>query len=156
MLKGQQSGPYLIQTSSRRTITLLRVSSTFVLTTLLHLIIMHRAIPSPYAPYSLFWDRGILSFFLLQPVGILIDFAISLLSPSSTSSEQSLVRQKKVDIMRRIFAWAWLLWSARYWADAWVRKAQWNREERLIPWSPVRGLLWNDWNATSTAYYRPL
>lgn len=50
-----------------------RSVATFVLSTLLHLITMHRNPPSPEHPYGAFWDPSVLSFFLAQPVGIVLD-----------------------------------------------------------------------------------
>jgi len=51
----------------------------------------------------------------------------------------------KLRIARRLFAWAWMLWTARWWADAWVKKGLWEPEVQGLFWSPVRGLLFGDW-----------
>lgn len=118
--------------ASNSTTILPRLAGTFILSTLLHLIIMHRSVPRPDAPYSRFIDFGVLSFFLAQPVGIVLD-ALLLRVVGEKSG------------LRRVFAWAWLVWSARWWADVWVRKSQWEVHERFIPLSPLRGVLWGDW-----------
>lgn len=118
---------------------LIRAGAAFILTTLLHLIVIHRNVPTPLHPYAAFWDPCILLFFLAQPIGIALDvFLCRLLRASG-------VGQRGVAIARRAFVWGWLLWTARWWADSWVRKGLWHKTEQFVLWSPVRGLLWGDW-----------
>lgn len=105
---------------------------------------MHRNPPSPAHPYGAFWDPSVLSFFLAQPVGVLLDTLIS-----STLISKFGASRKHVGYFKRAFAWGWLLWTARWWADVWVRKGMWYRMEQIVQWSPVRGLLWGDWYAQS-------
>ncbi|KAF8305451.1 hypothetical protein DL93DRAFT_2089556 [Clavulina sp. PMI_390] len=126
--------------TSSTTSALIRATGAFALSTLLHLIIMNRIPPSPKYPdpYQGFWDISILAFFLAQPVGILLDSLFtSTLSPKSQSSIG----------FSRIWAWAWLLWTSRWWADAWMRKGLWDLGEKPLVWSPLRGMLWGDWTA---------
>jgi hypothetical protein len=125
----------------QRNATLIRAGATFVLSTLLHLIIVHRNVPTPTYPYAAFWDPRILSFFLAQPVGITLDLILCNLLRAIG------VGQGGVALARRAFVWGWLLWTARWYADCWVRKGLWDRMEQVILWSPVRGLLWGDWYA---------
>lgn len=85
---------------------LTRAAATFVLSTTLHLIVMHRNPPSPAHPYGAFWDPSVLSFFLAQPVGIVLDTMITSTLVSAFSA-----RPQTVSYVRRTFAWAWLLWT---------------------------------------------
>jgi len=128
-VKGQQSA------------TLARAGGAFVLTTMLHLIVIHRIVPSPTHPYAAFWDPSVMLFFLAQPLGMALDGILC------SRLQASGVGKSGVAIARRAFAVGWLLWTARWWADAWVRKGLWYKTERFIQWSPVRGLLWGDWFA---------
>lgn len=130
-----------VATKELQNAVFIRAGATFALSTLLHLIILHRNVPTPKYPYATFWDPSILLFFLAQPVGIALDVIFC-------SVLQAIgVGQSGVALARRAFVWGWLLWTARWWADCWVRKGLWDRMEQLVLWSPVRGLLWGDWYA---------
>ncbi|KAF9510282.1 hypothetical protein BS47DRAFT_1348204 [Hydnum rufescens UP504] len=107
----------------------LRVTLTFVMTTLLHIIIMHRYPADPAHPHRYFWDWSIMGFFLIQPVGLAIDACIA---HSGIGSG-----------WRRAFAWGFLAWNTRWWADVWVKKGL--PTQKVITWSPVRGILFGDW-----------
>ena len=108
-----------------------RVLLTFVMSTLLHLVIMYRLPADPVHPHRYFWDASIMAFFLIQPVGLAIDACMVYSGLSSR--------------WRRVFAWGFLLWTSRWWADVYVKKGLWDRTEQIVDWSPVRGILFGDW-----------
>ncbi|KAF8306047.1 hypothetical protein DL93DRAFT_2089056 [Clavulina sp. PMI_390] len=85
-----------------------------------------------------FVDSSTLLFFLLQPVGLLIERALLVpLSRSLPETSQTWVT--------RIWVWGWLLWTGRYWADVWVRSGMWNVGAGHVAWSPIRGVIFNQW-----------
>ena len=150
------------------------ITLTFVFSALLHLIVMYRIPVNPRpgfwdmsnASFYLVQPVGIALESLL-----VLAFAPSTDSKSTDSKETispkegstieganhvsenrqlpgNLVKSRlpaKLRIARRLFAWAWMLWTARWWADAWVKKGLWEPEAQGLFWSPVRGLLFGDW-----------
>ncbi|KAF8307590.1 hypothetical protein DL93DRAFT_1996337 [Clavulina sp. PMI_390] len=86
-----------------------------------------------------FIDESTVLFFLLQPIGLLIER--ELLVPLS----RQILPEKSRAFVTRLWAWAWLLWTGRYWADVWVRSGMWSPGEGYIGWSPVRGVLFGQW-----------
>ncbi|KAF8307589.1 hypothetical protein DL93DRAFT_1996336 [Clavulina sp. PMI_390] len=88
-----------------------------------------------------FVDQTTLLFFLLQPIGLLVER--ELLVPLS---ESLLPANPKARVwVTRVWAWAWLLWTGRYWADVCVRSGMWSSGEGYLAWSPVRGVLFGQW-----------
>jgi hypothetical protein len=83
-------------------------------------------------------DPCTLKFFLSQPLGLLLERV--LVVPVTSALPDGFLRVT----LRRLWAWGWLLWSGRFWADAWVRGGMWNEDEGYVGWSPVRGLLYGD------------
>ena len=125
--------------ASKGVVRVARVWLAFVMSTLLHLIIMHRHPPDPDHPHHDFWDWSIMAFFLSQPLGIALDGCLVYAGAGSRC--------------RRLFAWVWFLWTSRWWADVWVKKGLWDRRtERFVFWSPSRGILFGDWWADEVVY----
>ncbi|KAF8328075.1 uncharacterized protein EI90DRAFT_2974508 [Cantharellus anzutake] len=142
----------------------------FIFSTLLHLIIMDRVPIDARRPHTKFWDVSIISFYLAQPIGIILESLLVLsLAPNDQSNSNGSPKKDtdaygttgdaqvsgagltkkplppKLRVARRIFAWIWLVWSARWWADAWVNRGLWEPDIRVVYWSPIRGLLIGDW-----------
>lgn len=92
----------------------------------------------PAGPGWAFFDPSTLKFFLLQPVGLFIERAllVPLISPLPSG-----VRV----FLNRLWAWGWLMWTGRYWADAWVRGGMWGEDEGYVGWSPIRGIAFGQW-----------
>ncbi|CAE6450908.1 unnamed protein product [Rhizoctonia solani] len=108
----------------------LRVTTIFGLSAFLHLLLMHRLPTSETHYHPAFFDRSILAFFLSQPLALLLERAV--VHPLSGGNVW----------VRRAYAWAWLLYSGRWWADVWIRRGMWDQEEKVVGYSLVRGL-WN-------------
>ncbi|KAF8309120.1 hypothetical protein DL93DRAFT_2086011 [Clavulina sp. PMI_390] len=108
-----------------------------------HLIIVARisATKSTSGSDWRFADEATLLFFLLQPIGLLIERAV--LVPFLTW----LLRTHPTARMwvTRVWAWGWLLWTGRYWADVWIRSGMWSPGEGYLGWSPIRGVLFGQW-----------
>ncbi|KAF8309121.1 hypothetical protein DL93DRAFT_2141673 [Clavulina sp. PMI_390] len=88
-----------------------------------------------------FIDESTLVFFLLQPAGLLVEREV--LVPLTKSIFPHSIGTRTW--IARVWAWAWLLWTGRYWADVWVRSGMWNPGEGYLGWSPIRGLLFGHW-----------
>ncbi|KAF8307587.1 hypothetical protein DL93DRAFT_2087838 [Clavulina sp. PMI_390] len=88
-----------------------------------------------------FVDQSTLLFFLLQPIGLLIER--ELLVPLSKALLPASPNARTW--VTRAWVWGWLLWTGRYWADVWVRSGMWNPGEGYLAWSPVRGVLFGKW-----------
>lgn len=116
----------------------------FIASLLLHVAIL-KGLPSRAQPYSgpdsVIADAsqmGTVKFFISQPLGLLIESAVIFpitedLSPRS--------RQ----LIRRLYAWGWLLWTGRWWADDWIGNGMYDDSERPLAWSPIRGILYGRW-----------
>ncbi|KAL5638152.1 hypothetical protein ACGC1H_005007 [Rhizoctonia solani] len=108
----------------------LRVATIFGLSAFLHLLLMHRLPTSETHQHPAFFDRSILAFFMSQPLALLFERAV--VKPLSGENVW----------VTRAYAWAWLLYSGRWWADVWIRRGMWDQEEKVVGYSLVRGL-WN-------------
>ncbi|KAF8307585.1 hypothetical protein DL93DRAFT_2232099 [Clavulina sp. PMI_390] len=116
----------------------------FGMNTIIHLYIVARISSSlnPNAgPAWRFIDKSTLIFFLLQPIGLLIEREV--LIPLSTSLLRAHPSVRAWLI--RLWAWSWLVWTGRYWLDVWVRSGMWSPGEGYLGWSPIRGLLFGQW-----------
>jgi len=109
-----------------------KITLVFVLSTLLHVFIISRHPQNPALAQRGIVDWSTAAFFLSQPVGMGIDVGIAYLGAGTT--------------WRRIFAWAWFLWTARWWADAYVKTGLLGGPELFFPWSPIRGILFGKWH----------
>lgn len=119
-----------------------RIIVVFVLSTIYHLFIMarlDRTNPHALSERTLI-DVSILSFFLVQPLGLFIE--VFVIMPIATTW----FGPEKVKIVTRVWAWMFLLWMGRYWADVWVRKGLWAQDEKTVQFSPIRGVLRGEWN----------
>jgi hypothetical protein len=124
---------FFVPSSAGKTLrTLIHTMIIFVFSCLLHILIMNR----PKIPGTQLWDVGILKFFLLQPLGLLIE---SWLVEPLTSPLPRPLRAG----LRRVYPWAWLFWSGRWWADVWIRRGFW--EVRLVYVSLIRGVSMGMW-----------
>ncbi|CAE6447515.1 unnamed protein product [Rhizoctonia solani] len=108
----------------------LRMATIFGLSAFLHLLLMHRLPISETHHHPAFFDRSILAFFLSQPLALV--FERSVVQPLFGGNVW----------VTRAYAWAWLLYSGRWWADVWIRRGMWDQEEKVVGYSLVRGL-WN-------------
>lgn len=108
----------------------LRATVIFGLSTALHLILMHRLPISETHHHPAFFDHSITMFFLSQPLALLVERTIVV--PFSGGNVW----------VTRCWAWAWLLYSGRWWADVWVRRGLWDQREKVVGYSLIRGL-WN-------------
>lgn len=123
---------------SRSTARALRVLTIFLLTTLLHFLILSTMPVDDLHPHSTFFDRSTIRFFLLQPVGLAIE-ALAVTPLSNIFSPP--IR----DAIRRAWVWVFLVWSGRFWCDVWIRRGLWDQTENGLPYSIVRGILWGRW-----------
>lgn len=142
--------PKAISITTRRVIRSLMV---FALSAIFHVFLIQRMlVPAPttsaedFEPASLadtivfsFLDPSTFKFFLLQPLGLFIEQV--LIVPLTSALPNRFLRVN----VRRLWPWVWLLWSGRFWADAWVRGGMWNVDEGYVGWSPVRGLVYGEW-----------
>jgi len=138
---------------------IVRVAIIFSLSAIFHLFVIHHTIHSSYlrsndanstsstdfidqqrqdAFRHNFFDPPTLKFFLSQPLGLLIERMIII--PTATK-----LAPRSKDHIVRVWAWAWLIYSSRWWCDAWVHAGLWNEEETMVGWSPIRGILRGQW-----------
>ncbi|KAF9510237.1 hypothetical protein BS47DRAFT_1331843 [Hydnum rufescens UP504] len=103
----------------------------FLLSALLHVSIIARHPQNPALARRGLLDWSTIFFFFGQPVGMGIDICIVYLGAGTT--------------WRRIFTWVWFPWTARWWADAYVKTGLLGGSEPFISWSPVRGILFGNW-----------
>lgn len=113
-----------------------RATIAFAWTASTHLVMIHRVPPDAAHPHYGFWDRSVLTVFLIQPVGLVVDIGLARLGNGL-----------RVRLARRIWVWGWILWTARWWCDAYTKKGLLDRDEPYVEWSPVRGIIWGDWSA---------
>lgn len=121
---------------------LARLFFTFAASTLLHCFIMFRMDFSPHwrSPNGpLLVDPSIIAFFMLQPVGLLVEGMV--IVPLS----KTLFGEKGQQRVTRVWAWCFLLWTGRYWSDCWVQRGMWHPTEKVMGYSPVRGILYGKW-----------
>jgi len=148
---GPGPGEMTIKLSIRRS---LRAFLIFSFTTTLHILLMYRLTlhPNPLlasTPISEIhshpiFDPSILKFFLLQPLLLLVEYA--LIKPLFTrvlpgfSGSPYLARNAI-----RIWAWCALIWTGRYWSDVWISRGLWMEREKVIGVSVVRGVWEGRW-----------
>ncbi|KAG8926168.1 hypothetical protein FRC02_009168 [Tulasnella sp. 418] len=121
-----------------RFIKFLRSFIAFGLSMVLHLLFMC-ALPNDEAhPYEGLFNTQIMKCFLLQPFGVLMEFAVIMPLTKNMPERQKL-------FIRRLFGWSWMLWTGRYWVDVWIHRGLWGTKERWILFSPVRKVLYGTW-----------
>lgn len=114
----------------------------FLLSCGMHLGLMYRIRPpTATASQMTFFEKETLLFFLLQPVGMLLE--VVAVKPLANILFGS--RVGDAVICTRIWAWVWLLWTGRYWSDVWVRHGLWAPSERVVGYSLFRGIMYGEW-----------
>ena len=112
----------------------------FSITCLMHLGLMHRVNPPELPTARPFWDRSTVLFFLAQPLGMFLEAVLVRPAVVRTFRSPS-VRQN----VTRAWAWGWLVYTGRWWSDVWVKNGCWGPTEVLLPFSPIRGILYGQW-----------
>ena len=124
--------------TSQRATKLIRAIIIFTLSMTVHLFLMWSLPLDENHPYASFFNLSALKFFLSQPLGLIIE--LECIFPLTRNLSETRKRG-----IRRAFAWAWLLWSGRFWSDVWVSRGMWDYEERFIVYSPLRKALYGTW-----------
>lgn len=128
--------------TNRRSRQAFRGICIFFLSCTMHLALMYRIRPLSLPEDAIsFIDREIFLFFLLQPVGMLLE--VMLVRPFALGCCGS--NTHRAVWFTRAWAWIWLLWTGRYWSDVWVKHGLWGPEERVVGYSLFRGLLYGEW-----------
>ena len=107
----------------------------FVLSAFLHGLCYARVPADADHPHTSFIETRLMVFFLAQPIGITLDMLLGKVIGNSWAGRA----------VRRVFAWVWLLWTVRWWADDYAKKGLWDHKEMSLVVSPTRGILWGDW-----------
>jgi hypothetical protein len=128
--------------SNRRAQSAFRGLCIFALSCIMHLGLMYRVQP----PVVLAKDRSfiegeIMLFFLLQPVGMLLE--ATLIKPLAVYAFGKGTTGARWFV--RAWGWVWLVWTGRYWSDVWVRHGLWGPKERVVGYSLFRGLMHGNW-----------
>ncbi|KAG8886796.1 hypothetical protein FRB98_000978 [Tulasnella sp. 332] len=123
---------------ARRDVKIFRSIIVFTLSCLLHLLHLKALPTDAIHPYPSFFNTAGMKFFLSQPLGIAIE--VLFVRPFTES-----LPDRVKSAVRRGFAWAWLLWSGRFFADIWFARGLLDHTERDIIYSPVRGILKGQW-----------
>ncbi|KAG8993951.1 hypothetical protein FRB94_010250 [Tulasnella sp. JGI-2019a] len=126
---------------TRRWVKVLRSIIIFGLSCFVHLIFLHALPTNEHFLYPSFFNMEVIKFFLAQPLGLTIEFL--LVRPMTEGLPDA--RWGLKTATRRAFTWAWLLWSGRYFADVWFNRGLLGLAERDIVFSPVRGVLRDQW-----------
>jgi hypothetical protein len=117
-----------------------RTTGIFTLCALLHCIVQFRMqvyhFPPGLSPPVL--DVDTIWFFASQPVAIMAERELMLPLIHRLPPPMAY-------ILRRMWTWGWLFWTARWWADVWVKMGMWQPEERVIFISIIRGLWRGEW-----------
>lgn len=125
----------------RRTRQFIKGCLIFGVSYLMHLILMYRVVPIGLVARSTrFFEPGTFKFFFLQPLGMLIEAVV--VKPLSTRLFKN-PRWRRA--ATRTFAWGFMLFSGRYWADVWVKKGCWSEAEKTVPLSVWRGIWQGRW-----------
>ncbi|KDQ08074.1 hypothetical protein BOTBODRAFT_38293 [Botryobasidium botryosum FD-172 SS1] len=118
----------------------IRVFAVFSSTALLHVLLMFPSPVDELHPHYAFFDPSIMTFFLVQPLGLIIEALV--VAPISTLSPPHTQR-----VIRRAFVWCFLVWSGRIWCDVWIRRGYWDQDENAMTggMSLIRGILLGRW-----------
>ncbi|KAG8828211.1 hypothetical protein FRC19_008327 [Serendipita sp. 401] len=124
---------------NRRRLAALRGLCIFSFSCLLHLVLVYRIRPVGSNKEDIsFLDTDVFIFFLLQPLGMFLEVAIVRPAAKTLSA-------KRAPWITRLWAWAWLLWTGRYWSNVWVKHGLWDPRERVVGYSLIRGYLYGQW-----------
>lgn len=121
-----------------RAVKVVRSIFIFGLSYTLHLCLFASLPTTEAYPALPFVNIQAAKFFLSQPLGLTIEFLV--VFPLTQHMPPPLKT-----FVRRLFAWSYLLWSGRYWADVWMNRGMLGYAERNIVFSPVRGILRGQW-----------
>jgi len=107
----------------------------FAFSALLHGIVYARVPADANHPHTSLIETQLMLFFFAQPIGIIVDMLLGKAIGNSWTGRA----------VRRVFAWAWLLWTVRWWTDDYAKKGLWDHKVGSLVVSPTRGILWGDW-----------
>lgn len=125
----------------------IRASTVFGVCALFHLFLLWRTVvipgPDPLGPPIIrerlpLFNSSTLKFFLSQPFGLFLERTLIFPLTHALPGPMHMT-------IRRVWAWSWLLFSGRWWSDAWVRHGFWGEREVNVGWSFVRGLWKGQW-----------
>ena len=111
----------------------------FLLSALLHVLIMARLETNDQFIHPDVADSSILKFFIAQPFALIVEHTI--IGPLA----RRFLPKEWQTLPTQVWAWSSLLFSGRYWADVWVRRGLWGHEEKVVGFSVVRGLWKGKW-----------
>ncbi|KIM22646.1 hypothetical protein M408DRAFT_332835 [Serendipita vermifera MAFF 305830] len=119
---------------------ILKIAMVFIISALFHCVIQAKTLvhyyPPGFTPRLLDYDT--IRFFMSQPFALLFEHFV--IRPLARRLPAPLAY-----LVRRVWTWGWLFWSARWWADTWVKMGMWQPEEQVVFFSPIRGLWKGDW-----------
>ena len=123
---------------------ILKVLAVFTISGFVHCVIQARTLvyyfPPGFTPQL--FDTGTLWFFLSQPAALFIEHFV--VRPITR-----LLPPPLAYLVRRVWTWSWLFWSGRWWADTWVKMGMWQPNEKVVFFSPIRGLWKGDWTVNT-------
>jgi len=94
----------------------------FAFSALLHGIVYARVPADANHPHTSLIETRLMLFFLAQPIGIIVDRFLGKTIGNSWTGRA----------VRRIFAWTWLLWTVRWWADDYAKKGLWDHKKPSV------------------------
>ena len=109
----------------------------FGLSGYLHIMLMHRVINMGHP--RTFLDPSILKFFLLQPMGLVMETLVVVPLCDATFG----VRWRNT--ITRAWTWMFMLFLGRYWSDVWVSSGLWDENEKVVGISLIRGIIKGQW-----------
>src|ERR1700722_5063452 len=122
---------------TRRTI---RAIVVFSLSACVHILVMHRVDSTRGEEDSqAFLDPSTVMFFLSQPLGLVVEGVVII-----PLCDAFLPKGWK-GFVTRAWAWAFLLFSGRFWADVWLHGGMWGNGEKSVGFSVVRGMKYGNW-----------
>ncbi|KAG9030411.1 hypothetical protein FRB95_003969 [Tulasnella sp. JGI-2019a] len=137
-----------IRSSHKKHIPAARKTCIFLLSATLHLALLTTlqprkpAVDNPHPrSHRSLVEMGTIKFFMAQPIGLFIESCV--VQPLVRSLFGSSTRLQAHAL--RGFVWCWLLWTGRWWADAWIGGGMYDETEMPVIWSPFRGLIWGTW-----------
>lgn len=116
-----------------------RALAIFCLSAGLHVVFMHRLETNTIFVHPRFLDSSILKFFLVQPLCLALEWLVI------TPLAHRLLPERWQTVPTRLFVWACLLFTGRYWSDVWVRRGLWGQSEKVVGFSVVRGFWKGQW-----------
>lgn len=121
-----------------RMVKFLRACIIFGLTCVAHLALIRILPTDDDHPHPHFFEIQALKFFMLQPIGILLELLV--VNPLTEQLPATPRREA-----RRLFAWVYLVWTGRYWSDVWISRGLWGKQGRRVMISPIWKVLRGTW-----------